>query len=117
MLDEGKLVGRLYQRHTAASPEVIWHWSITEYVEPRAGLRTSGTAGTLDAAKAAFQESRDKWRAWATKAGFDSCAGSPNGPMSLHLRKKLRHRHLSSSFVLAHNRALLLRSSRSRRPH
>jgi len=75
VLDEGKLVGRLYQRHTAASPEVIWHWSITEYVEPRAGLRTSGTAETLDAAKAAFQESWDKWRAWATKAGFDSGAG------------------------------------------
>ena len=40
VLDDGKPVGRLYQRHTAAPPEVIWHWSITEYVEPRAGLRT-----------------------------------------------------------------------------
>ena len=59
VLDDGKPVGRLYQRHTGAPPEVIWHWSFTEYVEPRAGLRTSGTAETLDAAKAAFRESWD----------------------------------------------------------
>jgi hypothetical protein len=54
---------------------MIWHWSITVYVEPRAGLRTSGTAETLDAAKTAFREIWDKWRAWATQAGFDSNTG------------------------------------------
>jgi hypothetical protein len=75
VLDDGKPVGRLYQAHTAAPPEIIWHWSITEYVEPRSGLRTSGTAETFDAAKAAFQNTRDKWRDWATQAGFDSSSG------------------------------------------
>jgi hypothetical protein len=75
VLDDGKPVGRLYQRHTGAPPEMIWHWSITVYVEPRAGLRTSGTAETLDAAKTAFREIWDKWRAWATQAGFDSDTG------------------------------------------
>jgi len=30
---------------------------------------------TLEAAKAAFRDSYDKWRAGATKAGFDSSAG------------------------------------------
>jgi hypothetical protein len=54
VLDDGKPVGRLYQSHTAAPPELIWHWSIMEYVEPRSGLRTSGTAETFDAAKVEF---------------------------------------------------------------
>jgi hypothetical protein len=65
--DDGRPVGRLYQAHTAAPPEIIWHWSITEYVEPRSGLRTSGSAETLDAAKAAFQARWDQWRVWAVK--------------------------------------------------
>ena len=42
------------------------------YVEPRSGLHTSGMTETLDAAKAAFRDSYDKWRAWAAKTGFDS---------------------------------------------
>jgi hypothetical protein len=74
-VDDGRPVGRLYQVHTAAPPEIIWHWSITAYVEPHSGLRASGTAETLDAAKAAFQDSYNKWRAWATQAGFDSSSG------------------------------------------
>jgi hypothetical protein len=77
VLDNGKPVGRIYERHAPASPDQTWFWSITEYVEPRSGLRTSGMTGTLDAAKAAFRNSYDKWRAWATKAGFDSGAGRP----------------------------------------
>ena len=35
--------------------EPQWFWWITEYVEPRSGLRTSGMTETLDAAKTAFQ--------------------------------------------------------------
>ena len=73
--DDGRPVGRIYQKHAPASPDLTWFWSITEYVEPRSGLRTSGMAETLDAAKAAFRDSYDKWRAWATKAGIDSGAG------------------------------------------
>jgi hypothetical protein len=34
----------------------FWFWSITEYVEPRAGLSTIGTAKTLDAARANFPD-------------------------------------------------------------
>jgi hypothetical protein len=75
VLDDGKPVGRLYQAHTAAPPELIWHWSITEYVEPRSGLRTSGTAETLDAAKSAFKDTWEAWRSWAAKTGFDSSSG------------------------------------------
>jgi hypothetical protein len=52
VLDDGIPIGRIYQRHAPASADVAWFWSVTGYVEPRAGLRTSGTPGTLDAAKA-----------------------------------------------------------------
>ena len=75
VLDHGQPVGRIYQRHVPARPELTWHWSITVYVEPRSGLRTSGTEETFDAAKAAFQNTWDKWRDWATQAGFDSSSG------------------------------------------
>ena len=71
VLDDGKPIGRIYQRHAPATADVAWFWSITTYVEPRSGLRTSGTMGTLDAAKAAFRDSYDKWQAWAAKTGFD----------------------------------------------
>jgi len=54
VLDDGMPIGRIYQRHAPANADVAWFWSITTYVEPRSGLRTSGTTGTLDAAKAAF---------------------------------------------------------------
>jgi hypothetical protein len=33
--DGGIPIGRIYQRHTPASADVAWFWSITSYVEPR----------------------------------------------------------------------------------
>jgi hypothetical protein len=36
-----------YERHAPANADHAWFWSITEYVKPRSGLRTSGTASTL----------------------------------------------------------------------
>jgi hypothetical protein len=47
-LDDGKPVGRIY---SFMRPRTPWFWWITEYVEPRSGLRTSGMTETLDAAK------------------------------------------------------------------
>jgi hypothetical protein len=75
VLDDGIPIGRIYQRHAPANADAAWFWLVTAYVEPRSGLRTSGTTGTLDAAKAAFRDTFDKWRTWATKAGFDSPSG------------------------------------------
>jgi hypothetical protein len=75
VLDDDIPIGRIYQRHAPANADVAWFWSVTTYVEPRAGLRMSGTTGTLDDAKAAFRDSYDKWRDWATKTGFDSGLG------------------------------------------
>jgi hypothetical protein len=71
VLDDGKPVGRLYQAHTAAPPEIIWHWSLTEYVEPRSGLRTSGTARR----EGGVPEYSGQMADWATQAGFDSSSG------------------------------------------
>ena len=50
MLDDGKPVGRIYEKHVPARPDLAWFWSIT-------GLSTSGTTATLDEAKAAFRAS------------------------------------------------------------
>jgi hypothetical protein len=65
VLDDGKPIGRIYEKHAPARPDHAWFWSITEYIEPRAGLSTSGSAETLDAAKAAFRARWDQWRGWA----------------------------------------------------
>jgi hypothetical protein len=75
VLDDGKPIGRIYQRHAPANADVAWFWSITTYVEPRAGLRTSETTGPLDAAKAAFRAAWEQWQSWAAKTGINSGAG------------------------------------------
>ena len=46
VLDNGRPIGRIYQRHAPANADVAWFWSITTYVEPRSGPRTNGTTGT-----------------------------------------------------------------------
>ena len=71
MLDDGKPVGRIYEWHSTAGSDQAWFWSIAEYVEPRSGLRTSGTASTLVEAKLAFRASWERWRVWAARTGFD----------------------------------------------
>jgi hypothetical protein len=72
VLNDGKPIGRIYEKHAPAQPEFTWFWSITAYVEPRSGLRTSGMTETFDAGKAAFRDTWEKWQSWATKTGFDS---------------------------------------------
>jgi len=41
ILDDGKPIGRIYQRRAPASTAQTWFWSITADVEPRAVLRTA----------------------------------------------------------------------------
>src|SRR6202022_447219 len=51
--EDGRDVGRLYEdRHS--KPELRWFWSITVYVNPKLGIKTSGRAPSLDEAKAQF---------------------------------------------------------------
>jgi hypothetical protein len=71
VLDDGKPVGRIYQRHAQGKPGQAWFWSITEYVEPRSGVCTSSPAATLLEAKAAFKAHWLRWCAWAARTGFD----------------------------------------------
>jgi hypothetical protein len=50
---------------------------LVDYHLRRTALRAAHERdnGTLDAAKAALRDGYDKWRDWATKAGFDSGLG------------------------------------------
>ena len=38
-LEDGKPIGRIYQRHAPANADVAWFWSITEYVAGAGGRR------------------------------------------------------------------------------
>ena len=73
--DYFKPVGRLYQVRAPTRPELAWFWSITVHVDPRAEVKTSGTAAELADARAAFRASWQKWLRWKAKTGFDSKAG------------------------------------------
>jgi hypothetical protein len=62
--DRSAPVGRLYQVRGSASPELAWSWLITVYVDPRAEVRTSGSAADLAEARAAFRANLRKWLKW-----------------------------------------------------
>jgi hypothetical protein len=57
----GRLVyGRIYEDASASTPaDLRWFWSVTMYVDPKAGIITSGKVATLDEAKAQFETA---WR-------------------------------------------------------
>ena len=66
IFDDGKRVGRIYENAGAGTPaDLRWFWSITVYVHPRAGIRTSGKVATLEQAKAQFETAWHRWLAWA----------------------------------------------------
>ena len=70
IFDDGKPVGRVYEDAGASTPaELRWFWSITVYVDPMAGIVTSGKVPTLDAAKAQFEASWRRWLDWAKVIG------------------------------------------------
>ena len=71
IFDDGKPVGRIYEDASASTPaELRWFWSITVYVDPMAGIVTSGKVPTLDAAKAQFEASWRRWLDWAKVIGM-----------------------------------------------
>jgi hypothetical protein len=57
--EAGKPVGRLYEDRKLGTDEQ-WFWSITNYVDPRLDIVTSGKAPTLEEAKARFRQSWEK---------------------------------------------------------
>src|SRR5262245_27179238 len=62
--DRAEPVGRLYQVRGSGRSELAWSWLITVYVDPRAEIRTSGTAADLAEARAAFRANLRKWLKW-----------------------------------------------------
>jgi hypothetical protein len=75
VLDDGKPIGRIYEKHAPASPTRRGSGRSPSSSSHAPGLRTSGSAETFDAARVAYRECWDKWRAWAAQAGFDSGSG------------------------------------------
>ena len=64
VLNDGEEIGRIFEVHAPARPELAWVWSIARgRVDPRTRIKTHGYAADLDAAKTALQESWEKWRA------------------------------------------------------
>ena len=62
IFEDGKAVGRIYEDASASAPaDLRWFWSVIVYVDPRAGVRTSGKVAALDEAKAEFEAA---WRRW-----------------------------------------------------
>jgi hypothetical protein len=67
IFDDGKPVGRIYENAGASRPaDLRWFWSVTVYVDPMAGITTSGNVPTLERAKAEFQRN---WMRAAGRAG------------------------------------------------
>jgi hypothetical protein len=67
--DAGKPVGRVYKDASASTAaDLRWFWSITVYVDPIAGIVTSGKVATLGEAKAQFEAAWRQWLAWAKLA-------------------------------------------------
>ena len=57
------LVGRIYEDASASTPvELRWFWSVTVYVNPKAGIVTNGK-------KAQFETA---WRQWLAKLREDT---------------------------------------------
>jgi hypothetical protein len=75
VFDDGETVGRIYDDRAAHLPEGRWFWALNEAAGDahQAGVRTSGRAATLEAAKAAFRASFDGYRAWLAR---DSDSGT-----------------------------------------
>jgi hypothetical protein len=66
IFDTGEPVGRIYEDASASTPaELRWFWSVTVYVNPKAGIVTSGNALTLAVAKVQFETAWRQWLAWA----------------------------------------------------
>ena len=62
-------IGRIYEDASASTPaELRWFWSVTVYVNPKAGIVTSGKVATLDEVKAQLEATWRRWLDWAKLA-------------------------------------------------
>jgi hypothetical protein len=63
-----RAVGCIYEDHHTLQ-DLRWFWSITVYVDPKQGINTSGSAASLDEAKAHFLSNWQRCRADSTPSG------------------------------------------------
>jgi hypothetical protein len=67
IFDDGKPIGRIYEDASASTPaELRWFWSVTVYVNPKAGIVTSEKVPTLAVGKAQLETA---WRRWLRSTG------------------------------------------------
>jgi hypothetical protein len=52
--EDGTEIGRMYEAHAPARPDLAWYWSITVLGPGRGRVRTEGNAATLEEAKVQF---------------------------------------------------------------
>jgi hypothetical protein len=62
--EDGTEIGRMYEAHAPARPDLAWLWSITVMGPARHKVRTDGRAPTLEEAKADFQAAWNAFKAW-----------------------------------------------------
>jgi hypothetical protein len=62
VLDDDQPVGRIYEEHAPARPELAWFWSVVVMVDPRVRVPTSGKAATFEQAKADFTADWDAFK-------------------------------------------------------
>jgi hypothetical protein len=62
VIEDGEVIGRIYEVRAARGPEQAWFWSITALIPNPTVTRASGFAASFEDAKAQFQ---DHWfKAW-----------------------------------------------------
>ena len=65
VVDDGEVVGRIYEDLTIANPDLRWFWTIFAIRPgPRRPVKTDGRAPTLDEAKAQFRASWEGFKAY-----------------------------------------------------
>jgi hypothetical protein len=63
LLDDGVIVGRIYENDTTPNPESRWYWALNGAAGKalQHGIRGSGLAPSLEDAKAAWRQSYERW--------------------------------------------------------
>jgi hypothetical protein len=64
VIEDGEVIGRIYEVHAARSPEMAWFWSLYLDEEARNHVPASGHAATLEGAKAQCRTSLERFKAW-----------------------------------------------------
>jgi hypothetical protein len=73
----------MYARGAGTPEDLRWFWSITVYVDPRAGIVTSGKVPTLEEAKARFRTIWERVKAHMAAKNIDHAEPDPRAMRAL----------------------------------